>query len=761
MPDPADLWETWRSRRDEAAFEILVRPELPRALAFARSLGCSPEDAEDALQESLARLASERGDGPTRLGVRAWLYRTVKDRARSRRRSWWRRRAREKEAARSESVPAAEPRMGVREDVDRALDALLPDERESVTLRYLQDLDYREMAVVLGVSENACRIRVHRALERLRVSLGPGAATMIASLPLPAVTKGTLMVKAALVSAGTGAAAASGTGAAAGGIAMASGTKIVVAAAAAGALVAGGAGYFLGTGSGASQAPTSAPIAAETAVAPRGTGSGLARGESGTAQAQTTRSGALDGLSPTREELEFLRGALVAERARREAARIRPEDGGLEVFDRVRKSGADLSSVLWDWTAVRGRIRTGEGEHRELAGAPGEDAKPVNLADLAGKSAVIEFGPGRFRFDRRGDAWHTPRASVRSLEIRGAGKDATILLPSDTREILLVPEGVQLDNLLIRDLTIDAEGQGMLLDLRGRASVALENIRLMNSMEGGYGAPLGISGEIFLGARGCDFTGSGSGFGLSVRGGAIALLNECRFSGLYSAVMGGTGSGTGSAVHLLDCVFDGVRVADSRLVHGPGKAPEFPIRVRGGKVLFGLPEMTIEKRKEAWGLPFVAEATGVGFGPATPTCTVGLLLGAIERVQVGEGETIVRVEVDSVGPTGPESLAVSLMNLSTKGTRYLTCRADGSEILDHLPRTRRGFPRPEDLAGVPPMAQVLRLANLPPETAATGMDYGTCKFNGETIPTVNTQAPDPWPKYILDVRTGKDLLGGK
>src|SRR5258706_13139132 len=100
MADTATLWENWRSRRDGAAFESLVRPELPRALAFARSLGCSAEDAEDALQESLARLATERSDEPTRLGVRAWLYRTGKDRSRSGRRSWWRRRAREEEAAR-------------------------------------------------------------------------------------------------------------------------------------------------------------------------------------------------------------------------------------------------------------------------------------------------------------------------------------------------------------------------------------------------------------------------------------------------------------------------------------------------------------------------------------------------------------------------------------------------------------------------------------------------------------------------------------
>jgi RNA polymerase sigma-70 factor (ECF subfamily) len=181
-------WESWRRLRDPASFEALVRPELGRAFAFARSLGCSEADAEDVLQESLVRLAAERSDRPSRVGVRAWLYRTVRDRARSRRRSWWRRRAREARAARPEAAPARTGDLEVREQVEVALAALPDAEREAVRLRYLQDLDYRDMAHVLGVSENACRTRVHRALESLKKRFGEGAATMVAALPVPAPT---------------------------------------------------------------------------------------------------------------------------------------------------------------------------------------------------------------------------------------------------------------------------------------------------------------------------------------------------------------------------------------------------------------------------------------------------------------------------------------------------------------------------------------------------------------------------------------------
>src|SRR5690349_11614063 len=191
-------WDAWRKLRDPAAFEALVRPELGRAYAFARSLGCSEADAEDVLQESLVRLAAERGDGPYRVGVRAWLYRTVRDRARSRRRAWWRRRAREERAARPEAVPPRAGELEVREQVAQALAALPDAEREAVRLRFLQDLDYGEMAHVLGVSEGACRTRVHRALEELKKRFGAGVATMVAAPPLPLPTHSEHVLRAAL-----------------------------------------------------------------------------------------------------------------------------------------------------------------------------------------------------------------------------------------------------------------------------------------------------------------------------------------------------------------------------------------------------------------------------------------------------------------------------------------------------------------------------------------------------------------------------------
>lgn len=206
--DTAGLWAAWATRRDEQAFETLVWPELPHAMRFARRLGCHQADAEDAIQDALARLASLHGL-PTELGLRAWLCREVHTSARSRLRSERRRRRREASVAALDLEEEPAPEFELREEVDHALGRLDQEERIAVELRYLHDLDYHEMALVLGSSPGACRQRVQKALARLRERLGQNAATLVTALPLPPVKNAPSLVKAALAQS----AVASATGA--------------------------------------------------------------------------------------------------------------------------------------------------------------------------------------------------------------------------------------------------------------------------------------------------------------------------------------------------------------------------------------------------------------------------------------------------------------------------------------------------------------------------------------------------------------------
>lgn len=191
------LWQHWRAGRDERAFEQLVAGHIPFALDFARRRGCSPADADDIVQQALTRLVQERSDRPVEVGLRAWLGRTVSLQATMLRRDEARR-ARREHAVAIEAPASAADRLEQREEVESALAALPANLREAVVLRYLHDLEYREMAHVLDTTENACRIRVHRGIDMLREKLRRGPETSLALLPLLAGRPGTDLLRVSL-----------------------------------------------------------------------------------------------------------------------------------------------------------------------------------------------------------------------------------------------------------------------------------------------------------------------------------------------------------------------------------------------------------------------------------------------------------------------------------------------------------------------------------------------------------------------------------
>ncbi len=220
---PTALWSAWRTTRDDAAFEQLVRPELPALLDAARRAGLGPHDAEEVVQESLAELAREGSGRPARVGVGAWLMRSVSLKATVKRRAARRRQHHETRVI--ETSRACDPgTFEVRERVEHALEQLEASDRQALVFRYLYDLDYREMAYVLGISPNACRVRVHRASGRLRARLGRSAPALLAVIPLEMPPRAAATVAAAT----SGIATTGGWGALLlGGLLMGTGTKIV------------------------------------------------------------------------------------------------------------------------------------------------------------------------------------------------------------------------------------------------------------------------------------------------------------------------------------------------------------------------------------------------------------------------------------------------------------------------------------------------------------------------------------------------------
>jgi RNA polymerase sigma-70 factor (ECF subfamily) len=164
-----ELLRRFREDGDRAAFEELASRHAEAAYRVAHRLCGHRADAEDAVQEALlrafTRAGSYRGEGPFRHWIVALTANACRDLARSARR----RRERERVAAPPPPTDHAAPDLA---EVARAELRALPERyRSPIALRYLDDLEYAEVAVALGLREGTVRMRVKRGLDLLRARL--------------------------------------------------------------------------------------------------------------------------------------------------------------------------------------------------------------------------------------------------------------------------------------------------------------------------------------------------------------------------------------------------------------------------------------------------------------------------------------------------------------------------------------------------------------------------------------------------------------
>ena len=158
-------------RGNAEAFRELVERYRDQYARYALHMLGNREDAEEALQDAFTRAyrSLPRCDDPERFG--AWLFRILVNRCRTAgtRRG---RRARtfvvDEAALLSASEEHPEDRTAWREEIDRALRQLRPDQREAFLLKYVEELGYEEMSRMTGVGVSALKMRVMRACERLR-----------------------------------------------------------------------------------------------------------------------------------------------------------------------------------------------------------------------------------------------------------------------------------------------------------------------------------------------------------------------------------------------------------------------------------------------------------------------------------------------------------------------------------------------------------------------------------------------------------------
>jgi RNA polymerase sigma factor (sigma-70 family) len=164
-----ELLREYMEEGSEPAFQTLVERHLD--LVFATTLrGLNQVEAAREITQNvfvaLARKAAWlRGD----LSVAGWLHRTALLEVRR----WWRgelRRQRREQAAIELGTTMKDEESllnALAGELDEGLLGLREDERQALILRYFEGRTHREIGILLGASQDAVRMRIDKALERL------------------------------------------------------------------------------------------------------------------------------------------------------------------------------------------------------------------------------------------------------------------------------------------------------------------------------------------------------------------------------------------------------------------------------------------------------------------------------------------------------------------------------------------------------------------------------------------------------------------
>ncbi|MCD6052211.1 MAG: polymerase, sigma-24 subunit, subfamily [Verrucomicrobia bacterium] len=178
-----ELLGEYAGRRSEAAFAELTRRYVDLVHSIAFRMVRDVHLAQDVAQAVFVALACQAAQLTEHRVLAGWLHRTTRNLAANAIRSDVRRGEREKEAATMNETLAHHPDP-VWEDVSQHLDEALAElneaDRDAVLLRYFERKTAREMAQIIGSSEEAAQKRVSRAVERLREALGKRGITVSA-----------------------------------------------------------------------------------------------------------------------------------------------------------------------------------------------------------------------------------------------------------------------------------------------------------------------------------------------------------------------------------------------------------------------------------------------------------------------------------------------------------------------------------------------------------------------------------------------------
>ncbi|WP_413944606.1 RNA polymerase sigma factor [Bdellovibrio sp. HCB-162] len=162
------------SEGEYKALDHLYLRHSGRILSYAHRRGLPTERAEDLLQIVFMQLHRKKHLYDPRHSALAWIYVITRSELKD-----YRNREIKDFAEWDDSLSqtdGAAPILETKDEAQALLNELKPREQEVMKLRYLDELEYNEIAEILKESESNIRQIVSRSLRLLRNRLAPGRA---------------------------------------------------------------------------------------------------------------------------------------------------------------------------------------------------------------------------------------------------------------------------------------------------------------------------------------------------------------------------------------------------------------------------------------------------------------------------------------------------------------------------------------------------------------------------------------------------------
>ncbi len=178
MADDMELVREFATRRSDAAFETLVSRHINLVYSVALRQVRDPHLAQEVAQAVFIILVRKaKSLGPKTI-LSGWLFRTAQYASADALKIQRRRQHREQEAFMQSILNCGgdAPSQPTNEEawaqisplLDAAMLRLGEKDRNAIVLRYFENKNLREVGAALGASEDSARVRINRALEKLR-----------------------------------------------------------------------------------------------------------------------------------------------------------------------------------------------------------------------------------------------------------------------------------------------------------------------------------------------------------------------------------------------------------------------------------------------------------------------------------------------------------------------------------------------------------------------------------------------------------------